>query len=102
MAVKIRFARHGCTHRPFYRIVVANSQSPRDGRFIQIIGFYDPLAAKDDTKKMSLNYDRAKYWLSVGAQPSDTVRRILMQAGLIEPPPMVVMARKDEDGGSKA
>ncbi|CAN0923065.1 30S ribosomal protein S16-1, chloroplastic [Linum grandiflorum] len=95
MAVKIRFARHGCTHRPFYRIVVANSQSPRDGRFIQIIGFYDPLAAKDDTKKMGLNYDRAKYWLSVGAQPSDTVRRILMQAGLIEPPPMVVMARKD-------
>ncbi|CAL1365892.1 unnamed protein product [Linum trigynum] len=100
MAVKIRFARLGCKHRPFYRIVVADSESRRDGKFIQVVGFYDPLAAKEDTKKMSLNYDRAKYWLSVGAQPSDPVRRILMQAGLIEPPSMVVMARKGGEGGS--
>ncbi|CAN1253486.1 30S ribosomal protein S16-1, chloroplastic [Linum perenne] len=56
MAVKIRFARHGCTHRPFYRIVVANSQSPRDGRFIQIIGFYDPLAGTTTTNRISSSF----------------------------------------------
>uniref|UniRef100_A0A2P2JEB3 Uncharacterized protein MANES_05G131300 n=1 Tax=Rhizophora mucronata TaxID=61149 RepID=A0A2P2JEB3_RHIMU len=95
MTVKIRFARFGCRNRPFFRIIVADSKTPRDGKPIQVVGFYDPLSGKDGGNKyMGLKYDAVKYWLSVGAQPSDPVRRILLKAGLLSPPPMVVMGDK--------
>ncbi|XP_050203955.1 30S ribosomal protein S16-2, chloroplastic/mitochondrial-like [Mercurialis annua] len=99
MAVKIRLERCGCKHRPFYRIVAADSKCPRDGRHLQVLGFYDPLAAKDAEKRVELKYDRVNYWLSVGAQPTDTVRRFLLNAGLLSPPPMVIMGNKSGPGG---
>jgi small subunit ribosomal protein S16 len=74
MAVKIRLARHGTTNRPFYRIVAADSQSPRDGRYIELLGTYDALK---DPAEVKLDPERVKYWLSVGAKPSDTVKSIL-------------------------
>ena len=73
MAVRIRLARHGTTNRPFYRIVAADSSSPRDGRFIELLGTYDPLT---DPEKVTLKPERVKYWLGVGAKPSDTVNSI--------------------------
>ncbi|EEF37488.1 30S ribosomal protein S16-2, chloroplastic/mitochondrial [Ricinus communis] len=98
MAVKIRLERCGCKNRPFYRIIAADSKSPRDGKLLQVLGFYDPLAGKDDDKRIGLKFDRVNYWLSVGAQPSDPVRRILLNAGLLSPPPMVVMGHKNGPG----
>ncbi len=74
MAVKIRLARHGAKKRPFYRIVVADSECPRDGRFLEIVGTYNPLVASD---QVMLKEDRVKYWLGAGAKPSDTVRSLL-------------------------
>jgi small subunit ribosomal protein S16 len=73
MAVRIRLARHGTTNRPFYRIVAANSQSPRDGRYIELLGTYDAL---QDPAAVALKPERIKYWLSVGAKASDTVKSI--------------------------
>ena len=77
MSVSIRLARGGAKKRPYYRIVVANSRDARDGRFIEKIGTYNPLLAKDDAKRIVLDADRAKHWLSVGAQPTDRVARFL-------------------------
>lgn len=74
MAVKIRMARHGTTNRPFYRIVAADSGSPRDGRYIELLGTYDPIR---EPAAVTLKPDRIKYWLSVGAKPSDTVASLL-------------------------
>jgi small subunit ribosomal protein S16 len=82
MSLKIRLARAGAKKRPFYRIVVADSHSPRDGRFIEIIGTYEPILAKTDEKRIQLNTERAQYWLSKGAQPTDRVLRFLDKAGL--------------------
>jgi small subunit ribosomal protein S16 len=76
MAVKIRLARHGAKKRPFYRIVVADSEKPRDGRFLEIVGTYDPLP---DPVKVTLKEERVKYWMDQGAKPSDTVRSLLKQ-----------------------
>lgn len=84
MAVSIRLSRGGSKKRPYYRIVVADARSPRDGNFIEKIGTYNPLLAKDDAKRMTLDTDRAKHWLSVGAQPTDRVARFLDAAGLRE------------------
>ncbi len=84
MAVSIRLSRGGSKKRPYYRIVVADARSPRDGNFIEKIGTYNPLLAKDDEKRVVLNAERAKHWLSVGAQPSDRVLRFLDAAGLKE------------------
>jgi small subunit ribosomal protein S16 len=74
MAVSIRLRREGAKNRPYYKIVVADSRSPRDGKFIEIIGTYDP---KKTGHNSTLNVDRAEYWIGRGAQPSDTVRSIL-------------------------
>lgn len=74
MAVKIRLRRMGAKKAPFYRVVVADSRYPRDGRFIEEIGTYDPMAESD---KLSVNMERAKYWIANGAQPTDTVRGLL-------------------------
>ena len=72
--VKIRLSRHGAKKAPYYRIVVADSRSPRDGRFIEELGLYDPMA---DGEKIKVDMERAKYWISNGAQPTDTVRGLL-------------------------
>ena len=74
MAVSIRLRREGTTNRPYYKVVVADSRSPRDGKFIEIIGNYDPKKAGDNSK---IDVARAEYWISKGAQPSDTVRSLL-------------------------
>ena len=84
MSVKIRLTRLGAKKSPVYRIVVANSRNARDGAYIEKIGTYNPLLAKDDEKRVQLNEDRAKYWLGVGAQPSDRVARFLDAAGIRE------------------
>src|SRR3982750_4429348 len=84
MALAIRLTRGGAKKRPYYRIVVANSRSPRDGAFIEKIGTYNPLLSKDDAKRVVLDAERAKHWLSVGAQPSDRVARFLDAAGVKE------------------
>ena len=84
MALSIRLSRGGSKKRPYYRIVVADARSPRDGRFIEKLGTYNPLLAKDDDKRIVLDGDRAKHWLSVGAQPTDRVARFLDAAGVRE------------------
>src|ERR1700755_3541852 len=84
MALSIRLTRGGAKKRPYYRIVVADSRSPRDGRFIEKIGSYNPLLAKDSPERVKLDGDRAKHWLSVGAQPTDRVARFLDAAGVRE------------------
>jgi small subunit ribosomal protein S16 len=86
MSLKIRLTRGGAKKRPFYSIVVTDARSPRDGRFIEKIGTYNPMLAKDHPERVVLNGERAKHWLSVGAQPSDRVLRFLDQAGLMERP----------------
>jgi small subunit ribosomal protein S16 len=84
MATSIRLSRGGSKKRPYYRIVVADVRSPRDGKFIEKIGTYNPLLGKDDEKRVVLDSDRAKHWLSVGAQPTDRVARFLDAAGVRE------------------
>lgn len=82
MALKIRLARGGAKKRPFYRVVVADTRAPRDGRFIEKIGTFNPLLAKDDAARVSLDVERAKHWLGVGALPTDRVARFLTDAGV--------------------
>ena len=84
MAVSIRLTRGGSKKRPYYKIVVADARAPRDGKFIEKIGTYNPLLAKDDEKRVVLDGERAKHWLSVGAQPTDRVARFLDAAGVKE------------------
>jgi small subunit ribosomal protein S16 len=78
MSVKIRLARHGAKKRPFYRIVVADSESPRDGKFIENVGTYNPLI---DPAKVVLKQERIKYWIDQGAIPTDTVKNLLKEEG---------------------
>jgi small subunit ribosomal protein S16 len=80
----MRLSRGGSKKRPYYRIVVADARSPRDGKFIEKIGTYNPLLAKDNADRVKLDTDRAKHWLSVGAQPTDRVARFLDVAGVKE------------------
>jgi small subunit ribosomal protein S16 len=91
MAVKIRLRRTGRKKAPVYRIVVADSRSPRDGRFIEIIGQYAP---RQSENAVSLQTDRANYWLDVGAQPTDTVRSLLRKAGVLKSRHEARLARK--------
>ena len=84
MSLKSRLARGGSKHRPYYRIVVADSRSPRDGRFIEKIGSYNPLLGKDDEKRIVLDLDKTREWLAKGALPSDRVARFLGAAGLVK------------------
>ena len=78
MAVVIRLARHGAKKKPFYRIVVADGESPRDGKFLENVGTYDPLI---DPAKVTLKTERIQYWMGQGAKPSDTVRSLLKKEG---------------------
>ncbi len=86
MALSIRLSRGGSKKRPYYKIIVADARSPRDGRFIEKLGTYNPLLAKDSPERVKLDADRAKHWLSVGAQPTDRVARFLDVAGVRERP----------------
>jgi small subunit ribosomal protein S16 len=86
MALSIRLSRGGSKKRPYYRIVVADARSPRDGKFIEKLGNYNPLLAKDNDQRVVLDAERAKYWLSNGAQPTDRVARFLDVAGVRERP----------------
>jgi small subunit ribosomal protein S16 len=84
MAVAIRLARGGAKKRPYYKIVVTDARNSRDGKFIERIGSYNPLLAKDNPERVKLDAERARHWLSVGAQPSDRVHRFLDAAGVLE------------------
>ncbi len=84
MALKIRLARAGTKKRPHYNIVIADSRQPRDGRFIEKIGFYNPLLPKDHADRLRLDTDKAKAWLDKGAQSTDRVNRFLADAGLVK------------------
>jgi small subunit ribosomal protein S16 len=86
MALKMRMARGGRKKSPFYRIVVADARAPRDGKFIEKVGTYNPLLNKDDANRVTLNTELVKKWLAEGAQPSERVARFLGQAGLIDMP----------------
>ena len=82
MSLKIRLARAGAKKRPYYRIVVADSKSPRDGRYIEKLGTYNPLLPRDSNERVKLVEERVKHWISVGAQPTDRVLRFLDKAGM--------------------
>ncbi len=84
MSLKIRLARGGAKKRPFYSIVVTDSRNPRDGRFIEKIGTYNPLLAKNDEKRVQYDAERAKHWLDKGATPTDRVARFLSAQGLVK------------------
>ena len=94
MGLKIRLARGGAKKRPYYRVVVADVRSPRDGRFIEKVGTYNPLLAKDDENRITLNEDRIKHWLGHGAVPTDRVARFLGAANIIEMPAQKNNAKK--------
>ncbi|HEY9548648.1 MAG TPA: 30S ribosomal protein S16, partial [Kiloniellaceae bacterium] len=83
MSLKIRLSRGGAKKRPYYRIVVADSRSPRDGRFIERLGSYNPMVPRDHPERLVLDAERAKHWLSVGATPSDRVSRFLAAIDLV-------------------
>ena len=87
MATKIRLARGGSKKRPFYSIVVADVRSPRDGRFIEKLGTFNPLLAKDNDQRVVMDQDRVKHWLGEGAQPTDKVLRFLDEAGILKREP---------------
>src|SRR6202789_2075347 len=82
MSVKIRLSRGGTKKRPFYRILVADARMPRDGRFVEKIGTFDPLKAKDDATRVVLDHEKAKAWLAKGAQPTDRVLRLVDALGI--------------------
>jgi len=84
MSLKIRLSRGGAKKRPFYHVVIADARSPRDGRFIERVGTYNPMVAKDHAERLVLKEERIKYWLGVGAQPTDRVARFLAAADMIE------------------
>jgi small subunit ribosomal protein S16 len=87
MSLKIRLSRGGAKKRPFYRVVVADARAPRDGRFIEKLGTFDPLAAKDAANRLVLDVEKAKTWIAKGAQPTDRVARLLDSLGAIKREP---------------
>ena len=101
MAMKIRLARGGSKKRPFYRVVATDSRMPRDGRFIEKLGTYNPLLAKDSEERVKLDLDRIKYWLGEGAQPTDRVARMLEAAGLLEKKERANMKKGEPDKKAK-
>ncbi len=82
MALKIRLARGGSKKRPYYHVVVADARSPRDGRFLEKLGSWNPMLAKDDAKRVEIDAERIKHWIDNGAQPTDRVLRFLNEAGV--------------------
>ncbi len=105
MAVRIRLMRMGSRKQPSYRIVVADSRGPRDGRFIERIGLYNPLQPRDSDRRVTLNEERARFWLARGAKPSDRVARILGRAAIIPAPKFTMgvgKAKKKAEEAAKA
>ena len=96
MSVKIRLTRGGAKKRPYYRIVVANSRDPRDGRFIEQVGTYNPMLPSDHQDRVRLKTDRIQKWLGDGAQPSDRVARFLADAGLMERRAIPTQTKKNQ------
>jgi small subunit ribosomal protein S16 len=104
MLVRLRLQRFGRTHAPFYRMVAANSKAPRDGKFLEVVGTYNPIANSHGVKEIRVKSDRIQYWLSVGAQPSDRVGWILGKFGILptaprkyNPEKMIPKSQKKED-----
>ena len=106
MSLKIRLARAGTKKRPFYHVVVADSRSPRDGRFIERIGHFNPLLPKEKTERLKLDLDKVKAWLAKGALPTDRVLRFLAEAGLMQRParnnPLKAIPRKERKAQAEA
>ena len=100
MSVSLRLSRGGSKKRPYYKVVAANSRSARDGKFLEQVGTYNPLLAKDDENRVRLVEDRVRYWLGVGAQPTDRVARMLDKAGIKER--VVTLNPKAGEPGKKA
>ena len=96
MSLKIRLARGGAKKRPIYRIVIADSKSPRDGRFIERVGTYSPMLAKEDPARTVLVTERIQHWLKVGALPTDRVARMLSAVGLVAAPARPAQTKKDK------
>ena len=94
--LKIRLARGGAKKRPYYSIVVADSHSPRDGRFIEKVGAYNPLLKKDDPNRVTLKVERIQEWIGKGAQPTDRVARFLGDAGLIDKRPIRTQSKQSQ------
>ena len=96
MSLKIRLARGGAKNRPYYRVVVADSRMPRDGRYIERVGSYNPMLEHGDENRLVIREDRVKHWLSVGAQSTDRVQRLLAQAGMAEAKPRRDQTKQDK------
>ena len=96
MSLKIRLARGGAKNRPYYRVVVADSRMPRDGRYIERVGSYNPMLEHGDENRLVIREDRVKHWLSVGAQSTDRVQRLLAQAGMVEAKPRRDQTKQDK------
>src|SRR5207247_7073903 len=106
MSLKIRLARAGTKKRPYYHVVVADSRAPRDGRFIERLGHFNPLVPKDNEARLKLDMDKVKAWLAKGAQPSDRVTRFLDAAGIVKRParsnPEKAVPRKERKARAEA
>ena len=96
MALKIRLSRGGAKKRPFYRVVVADSRKARDGRFIERVGSYNPMVPKDHPERFNINEERVKYWLGVGALPTNRVAQYLSTFGLVVKPPIPEQTKKNK------
>ena len=96
MVVRLRLQRFGRKHLPFYRMVAANARAPRDGKFLEIVGTYNPIPNRHGMKEIRLKTDRLKYWLGVGAQPSDRVSWILGKFGVLPPKPRPYSPQKQK------
>jgi small subunit ribosomal protein S16 len=102
MALKIRLARGGAKKRPFYRIVVAEASAPRDGRYVERVGTYNPMVPKEHEQRMTLNNERITFWLGQGAKPTDRVHKMLAAAGLAEAPVIRDQPKKSAPGKKRA
>ena len=102
MALKIRLARGGAKKRPFYRIVVAEASAPRDGRYVERVGTYNPMVPKDHDQRLTLKAERITYWLGQGARPTERVQKMLAGAGLAEAPVIREQPKKSAPGRKRA
>ena len=102
MALKIRLARGGAKKRPFYRVVVAEASAPRDGRYVERVGTYNPMVPKDHEQRLTLNGERISFWMSKGAQPTERVHKMLASAGLMSAPVLRDQPKKSAPGKKRA
>ena len=94
MSVRIRLSRGGSKKRPFYKVVAADSRAPRDGRFIERLGSYNPMLPQDNASRFTVNEERVKYWLSQGAQPTERLEKLLSNLGLVKAPTIPAQPKK--------